>query len=894
MKTKSLLLTLTLVLSGQMFAQNPIISTVFTPDPAPFVYGDKVYLFTDHDEDGRNRDFNMKDWMVFSTEDMVNWTYLGTQVTTATFKWARQGQRAWACQAVERNGKWYWYVCCNKATGGDALAVAVADDPQGPWTDAIGGPLAEGFGFIDPTVFIDDDGKAYLFWGNKGLWYGELNDDMVSFKDGWQEVPGYHDPECFGELQSKMNWAKGQNEMMTQYEEGPWIMKRNGTYILSYPAGGVPEHMAYSTAPTINGPWTYHGRIMDEAENSFTIHGGNITFKGRDFMFYHNGGLPGGGGYNRSACVEEFKWNDDGSFPFIPFTKEGVVTPVKNLDPYSRVEAETQAESKGLKVDRKDGKEHFVTDISDGDWIRIRSVDFKDCGQKAVIVVVGEQKGKGTIEFYTDNMDGEPFCKVPVNRDNAGFPTAAFTYLIDTDVQGVHDVYIKFSCETDNPFTFDWWQFNAHANMPVVQTRFTADPAPVVINNKVYLYTTHDEDGARGFQMFDWLLYVSDDMVNWQDYGPVASLDNFKYFDGKNGAWAEQVVEANGAYYMYCPIHGHGIGVLMSETPYGPFFDPIGEPLVWQKEHWNDIDPTVLVDDDGQAYMYWGNPEVYSVKLGKDMISLAGPIVKHPKIEDYQEGPWIWKHDGHYYLAFASTCCPEGIGYAMSDSPEGPWEYKGHIMDHTVRTRGNHPGIIEYKGKSYVFGLNYDIMHLKTFAHAEQRSVSVAEMHYNEDGTIQEVPYFIDNVVEQVAPFNPYRRVEAETMAWGYGLKTSYLDEKFVNDEIVGYLPRNMYVHDIDDGEYILLRGVDFGRKGARKMQIAVGSDGFGCIQVHLDDLDSPAKAIIVVNPTGGKKVFNNIKYRFKRRIRGKHDVYLLFTGAGKDLFTLDWWKMKQ
>jgi beta-xylosidase len=882
-------------------AQNPIISTVFTPDPAPFVYGDKVYLFTDHDEDGRNRDFNMKDWMVFSTEDMVNWTYLGTQVSTATFKWARQGQRAWACQAVEHNGKWYWYVCCNKATGGDALAVAVADDPQGPWTDAIGGPLAEGFGFIDPTVFIDDDGKAYLFWGNKGLWYGELNDDMVSFKNGWQEVPGYHDPECFGELQSKMNWAKGQNEMMTQYEEGPWVMKRNGTYYISYPAGGVPEHMAYSTAPTINGPWTYRGRIMDEAENSFTIHGGNITFKGRDFMFYHNGGLPGGGGYNRSACVEEFKWNEDGTFPFMKFTKEGVVTPVKNLDPYTRVEAETQAESRGLKVDRRAGRDHFVTDIDDGDWIRVRSVDFKDCGQKAVVVVVGEQKGKGTIEFYTDNMEGEPFCKVPVNTDNAGFRTAAFTYLIDTDVQGVHDVYLKFSCETEKPFTLDWWQFNAHANMPLVQTRFTADPAPVVIDGKVYLYTTHDNDGARGFQMFDWLLYVSDDMVNWQDYGPVASLDDFKYYDGNNGAWAEQVVEANGAYYMYCPIHGHGIGVLMSDTPYGPFHDPLGEPLVWQKEHWDDIDPTVLIDDDGQAYMYWGNPNLYSVKLGKDMISLDGPIVKHPKIEDYQEGPWIWKHDGHYYLAFASTCCPEGIGYAMSDGPEGPWEYKGHIMDHTVRTRGNHPGIIEFNGKSYVFGLNYDIMHLKTFAHAEQRSVSVAEMHYNEDGTIQEVPYFLDNVVEQVKNFDPYRkvkeeylrRVEAETMAWGYGLKTSYEDSENDYDETIGYLPRNMYVHDIDDGEYILVRGVDFGRKGAKKMLAAIGSDGYGCMEVRLDAPDGPMKALIAVTPTGGKTVFKTYTAKFKKRIRGVHDLYFVFTGAGKDLFTFDWWRMK-
>ena len=845
----------------------------------------------------------MKDWMLFSTEDMVNWTYLGTQVTTATFKWARQGQRAWACQGVERNGKWYWYVCCNKANGGDALAVAVADDPQGPWTDAIGGPLAEGFGFIDPTVFIDDDGRAYLFWGNKGLWYGELNDDMVSFKNGWQEVPGYHDPECFGELQSKMNWAKGQNEMMTQYEEGPWVMKRNGTYYISYPAGGVPEHMAYSTAPTINGPWTYRGRIMDEAENSFTIHGGNITFKGRDFMFYHNGGLPGGGGYNRSACVEEFRWNADGTFPFMKFTKEGVITPIKNLDPYKRVEAETQAESRGLKVDRRAGRDHFVTDIDDGDWIRVRSVDFKDCGQKAVVVVVGEQKGKGTIEFYTDNMDGEPFCKVPVNTDNAGFRTAAFTYLIDTDVKGVHDVYLKFSCETEKPFTLDWWQFNSHANMPVVQTRFTADPAPVVIDGKVFLYTTHDEDGARGFQMFDWLLYTSEDMVNWQDYGPVASLDDFKYYDGKNGAWAEQVVEANGSYYMYCPIHGHGIGVLTSETPYGPFHDPLGEPLVWQKEHWDDIDPTVLIDDDGQAYMYWGNPNLYSVKLGKDMISLAGPIVKHPKIEDYQEGPWIWKHDGHYYLAFASTCCPEGIGYAMSDGPEGPWEYKGHIMDHTVRTRGNHPGIIEYKGKSYVFGLNYDIMHLKTFAHAEQRSVSMAEMHYNEDGTIQEVPYWIDNVVEQVAPFDPYRRetddlnhrVEAETMAWGYGLKTSRITDEYDFDESTGYLPPNMYVHDIDDGEYILVRGVDFGRKGSKKMYVSVGSDGLGCIEIHLDDLNGPAVGVIPITATGGKLEFKTFstKYSPKRKIRGTHDVYFKFTGAGKDLFTFDWWKAR-
>ncbi|MBP5690939.1 MAG: family 43 glycosylhydrolase [Bacteroidaceae bacterium] len=437
--------------------------------------------------------------------------------------------------------------------------------------------------------------------------------------------------------------------------------------------------------------------------------------------------------------------------------------------------------------------------------------------------------------------------------------------------------------------------------MPIVQTRFTADPAPLVVGDKVYLYTTHDEDGARGFQMFDWLLYTSEDMVNWQDYGPVASLDDFKYYDGKNGAWAEQVVYENGQYYMYCPIHGHGIGVLVSSTPYGPFTDPLGEPLVWQKENWDDIDPTVWVDDDGQAYMYWGNPNLYSVKLGRDMVSLAGPIVKHPKIQDYQEGPWFWKHNGHYYMAFASTCCPEGIGYAMSDGPEGPWEYKGHIMDHTVRTRGNHPGIIEFKGRSYVFGLNYDIMHLKTFAHAEQRSVSVAELHYNADGTIQEVPYFLDNEIKQVKPFDPYRRddklsshrVEAETMAWGYGLKTSYVDEEYEFDDNVGYLPRNMYVHDIDDGEYLMIRGVNFGRKGAKKIIASIGSDGLGCMEIHLDSPDGPAVGVISVTPTGGKKEFSTFTKRFKKRLRGVHDLYFVFNGVGKDLFTFDWWKMK-
>ena len=426
----------------------------------------------------------------------------------------------------------------------------------------------------------------------------------------------------------------------------------------------------------------------------------------------------------------------------------------------------------------------------------------------------------------------------------------------------------------------------ADLNMPIVQTKFTADPAPFVHDGVVYLFTTHDEDGAEGFQMRDWLLYTSTDMVNWQDHGPVASLRNFRWYQGNNGAWAEQVVERNGKWYMYCPIHGHGIGVLVADKPEGPYRDPLGEPLVWQKEHWDDIDPTVWIDDDGQAYMYWGNPSVYCVKLNEDMISYSGEIMKLPHIEDYQEGPWFWKREGHYYLAFASTCCPEGIGYAMAESPLGPWEYKGHIMDHTVRTRGNHPGVIDYKGKSYVFGLNYDVFRLSNHKHAEQRSVAAAEMTYNADGTINEVPYFLDAKLEQVEPFNPYRRVEAETMAWGYGLKTA---------QALASGPRfdSIFVTDIDEGEYLLVKGVDFG-KGAGKFTASVSSHLYGgSMEIRLDSPSGKCAGKITVPAT--KDVFEQVSCSLKGA-SGVHDVYFVFKGNARqkgNLFNWDWWTVE-
>src|SRR5574344_87943 len=396
-------------------AQNPAISAIYTPDPAPYVHGDKVYLFVDHDEDEAGY-VKLQDWLVPSTEDMVNRTYLGAPVSTATVAWAKQGDREGAAQAVEHKGKWYWYLCCNTADGKEALCVAVADNPQGPWKDAIGKPLATGFGFIDPTVFIDDDGTPYLFWGNKGFWYGKLNDDMISFADGYKEVPGYTDPKSFGALQSKMDWSIGRNREMTQYEEGPWVTKQNGMYYAVYPAGGVPEYMAYSTAPTVNGPWTFRGRIMNEAENSFTIH--------------------------------------DGKIPFIPFTKEGV-KPVGKLDPTKRVEAETMASSWGVKLDRKGGKDHYVSSVHNGDWIKLSNVDLGEGNATAVNATIGQLKNAGSIEFFIDKLDGSSFAKIDFGKANE---TKEGRITGRDKPKGTHDVYILFRGGDEELFDLDWWK----------------------------------------------------------------------------------------------------------------------------------------------------------------------------------------------------------------------------------------------------------------------------------------------------------------------------------------------------------------------------------------------------------------------------------------------------
>jgi arabinoxylan arabinofuranohydrolase len=583
MLKKSVIIVALVLLPFIMKAQNPVVQTIYTADPAPMVYNDTLYLYTGHDED-KSTWFTMKDWYCYSTTDMVNWTDRGAALSLKTFDWANKD--AWAGQCIFRNGKFYWYVPVNQSNGdGMAIGVAVSDRPEGPFKDVLGKPMISGgWGYIDPSVFIDDDGQAYLYWGNPHLYYVKLNEDMISYDqnvgvvkeplttkgfmpriinaektfawaksidceaaqcvknsannkyywyvsaidkntnkktiavaegsnprgpfidilgkafitencgDGninptviidntkqthltWGTSPLWHvklneDMVSYDKVMgikqisadkkdwfvSKIKSAENSNEKrQTTYEEAPWLYKRNDIYYLLYAAGGVPEHLAYSTSTKPTGPWIYGDTIMPVIKKggAFTNHPGIIDYKGKSYFFYHNGALAGGGGFTRSVCVDEVKFNADGSIPRITPTS-GIVEAAGEINPFARVEAETIAWESGIETTKSDKVGIYVTDIDNGDYIKVRNVNFRKKAKFFRANVASNSKN-GTIEIHVDSLDGPLLGRLEVKNTNDVSKWEVQSTKIK-GVKGVHDLYFVFKGGDGQLFNFDFWK----------------------------------------------------------------------------------------------------------------------------------------------------------------------------------------------------------------------------------------------------------------------------------------------------------------------------------------------------------------------------------------------------------------------------------------------------
>ena len=286
----------------------------------------------------------------------------------------------------------------------------------------------------------------------------------------------------------------------------------------------------------------------------------------------------------------------------------------------------------------------------------------------------------------------------------------------------------------------------ATAQNPIIHDQFTADPTARVFNNKVYLFPSHDIPAPAGqrqdwFCMEDYHVFSSENLTDWTDHGVILSQENVPWGkpDGYS-MWAPDCVYKNGKYYFYYPNapregRGFAIGVAIADRPEGPYTP--------EKESINGvggIDPCVLIDDDGAAYLYWSGMGIRGGRLKENMTELAnGSQVMEGLPEGFKEGPFAFKRDGRYYLTFPWVRKDKGtetLAYAMSDSPLGPWQFKGIIMaEHDNSCWTNHHSLLEYKGQWYLF---YHRNHYSPNMD-KRRSACIDKVAFNADGTIQEV-----------------------------------------------------------------------------------------------------------------------------------------------------------
>nr|WP_321410986.1 glycoside hydrolase family 43 protein [uncultured Carboxylicivirga sp.] len=298
---------------------NPIITHKYTADPATLVYNDTVYLYAGHDEaPAGHNGYVLNEWLIFKSTDLKNWEEHPVPFRVNEFEWAAGS--AWAAQTIEKDGKFYWFVTAyHGPTNGFAIGVAVADSPTGPFVDAIGAPLVTtdmtpapfkiddgkrdmNWDDIDPTVFTDEDGQTYIFWGNSSLKWAKLKDNLI-------------------ELDGDINYLE-----VPHFVEAPWVHKKGDWYYLTY-SYKFPEKTAYAMSKSITGPWEFKGIINEVAGNCNTNHQAILEYKGKDYFVYHNGSIPtDGGSFRRSVCIDNLYYNPDGTIKKIIMTSEGVDT----------------------------------------------------------------------------------------------------------------------------------------------------------------------------------------------------------------------------------------------------------------------------------------------------------------------------------------------------------------------------------------------------------------------------------------------------------------------------------------------------------------------------------------------------------------------------------------
>lgn len=410
-KYKQHLITIVLisVISSYGHAQNPFITNQFSADPTARVFGDRVYVFPSHDilatqGKGRVGWFCMKDYHVFSSADLTEWTDHGVIITQNSVPWVKPDSYSmWAPDCIYRNGKYYFYFpSAAKDTvaygRGFTIGVAIAGKPEGPYVPEA--TQIKNVHGIDPNVFIDKDGQAYLYWAQGNIYAAKLKENMLELAS---------EPKVLGELPSK------------GLKEGPYLFERNGIYYLTYPhVENKTERLEYATGDNPMGPFKFTGVIMDEsATGCWTNHQSITRFKDQWYLFYHHNDYSPKFDKARSIRIDSLFFNEDGTIKKVIPTLRGVgltnAFQKIQLDRYSRISEKNTSIAFLDTLDKFKGWKTIFD--NENAWVQYNSIDFGKKKFRSVNVRAASKTG-GILQIRLNGIEGAVISEIKIPANN--------------------------------------------------------------------------------------------------------------------------------------------------------------------------------------------------------------------------------------------------------------------------------------------------------------------------------------------------------------------------------------------------------------------------------------------------------------------------------------------
>lgn len=427
---------------NDVMAQNPLIMDQFTADPTARVFEGKVYVYPSHDipckEGQGNIGFCMADYHVFSSENLTDWTDHGVIVSQDKVEWVDSAKFSmWAPDCMYRNGKYYFYfpaIAKENVTRGMAVGVAVSDKPYGPFTPEPK-PI-EGISGIDPNIFIDKDGQAYIYWaGMGGLSMAKLKDNMIELATQPKKV----------------------EELPEGMKEGPYLFERKGIYYFTFPyVIDSTETLAYAIGDNPMGPFEYVGVIMDESPvGCWTNHHSITEYKGQWYLFYHHNDLSPDFDKNRSIRADSLFFNDDGSIRKVIPTWRGVG--ITNANGKIQIDRYSAVSKNGVSIsflDTLNIHEGWKINLAKKNaWVQYNSVDFGNKDLKSVNIKTSS-KDEGVIIIRLDKTNGPLLARIEIPKGNEW---KVINSQLSEIPSGIHNLIVVLNNESN--IEIDWMSF---------------------------------------------------------------------------------------------------------------------------------------------------------------------------------------------------------------------------------------------------------------------------------------------------------------------------------------------------------------------------------------------------------------------------------------------------